>query len=94
MYIYIQPQTEGTLQYATTWMKLESPMLSKTSQRRTNSVFHHLYVESKSKNSQKQRTRGGNWRSLGKWLKVIQKWKLPAIRKHFHICSLKCQRRK
>lgn len=51
MYIYIQPQTEGTLQYATTWMKLESPMLSKTSQRRTNSVFHHLYVESKSKNS-------------------------------------------
>ena len=33
--------------FATTWMDLEGIMLSKISQRKTNTVRSHLYVESK-----------------------------------------------
>ena len=35
------------LPFAATWMEIESNMLSKISQRKTNTVQYHLYVESK-----------------------------------------------
>ena len=35
--------------FAATWMDLEGILLSETSQRKTNSVYYHLLVESKSK---------------------------------------------
>ena len=35
------------LSFETTWMDLEGTMLSEISQRRTNTVCYHLYVESK-----------------------------------------------
>ena len=37
------------LSFATTWMDLEIIMLSEISQRMTNTVCFHLYVESKNK---------------------------------------------
>ena len=55
IYIYIYIYTEILLSYkkecilpfATTWMELEGIMFSEISQRKTNSVCYHLYVESK-----------------------------------------------
>ena len=38
------------LPFAATWMDLEGIMLSETSQRKTNSVWYHLYVKSKNYN--------------------------------------------
>ena len=38
------------LPFATTWMELERIMLSEISQRKTNIVCYHLYVESKKEN--------------------------------------------
>ena len=35
------------LPFATTWMDLESIMFSEISQRKTNTLCYHLYVESK-----------------------------------------------
>ena len=35
------------LPFATTWMDLENIMLSETSQRKTNTVWYNLYMESK-----------------------------------------------
>ena len=35
------------LPFATTWMDLESIMLSEISQRKTNTLCYHLYMESK-----------------------------------------------
>ena len=35
------------LSYATTWMNLEGIMLSEISQRKTNTILYHLYMESK-----------------------------------------------
>ena len=34
---------------AATWVQLEIIVLSKVSQRKTNTIWHHLYVESKNK---------------------------------------------
>ena len=36
--------------FAATWMDLEGIMLSEISQKKTNTVWHHLYVESKKYN--------------------------------------------
>ena len=38
---------KGILPFVTTWMSLESIVLSEISQRKTNTVCPHLYVESK-----------------------------------------------
>ena len=35
--------------FAATWMDLEGTMLSEISQRKTNTVYYHLFVESKNK---------------------------------------------
>ena len=44
------------LPFATTWKELKGIMLSKISQRKTNSTQYHLYAESlKNQNSHKQR---------------------------------------
>ena len=40
------------LPFAATWMDLEGIMLSEISQRKTNTVWYHLYVESKKYNKQ------------------------------------------
>ena len=36
--------------FAATWMDLEGIMLSEISQKKTNTVWHHLYAESKKYN--------------------------------------------
>ena len=38
------------LPFATAWMDLESIMFSEISQRKTNTMWFHLYVESKEQN--------------------------------------------
>ena len=35
------------LPFAATWMDLEIIILSKVNQRKTNTIYYHLYVESK-----------------------------------------------
>ena len=40
-------QKKDILPFATTWMNLEGVMLSEISQRKTNPVCYHLYMESK-----------------------------------------------
>ena len=53
VYIYIyngillSHKKNEILSFAITWIDLESIMLTKLSQRKTNSVCFHLYVESK-----------------------------------------------
>ena len=43
-----QPLKKNGIQpFTTTWMDLEGIMLSEISQRKTNAVCYHLYVESK-----------------------------------------------
>ena len=37
--------------FVTTWMDLKAIMLSEISQRKINSAWHHLYMESKTKQS-------------------------------------------
>ena len=50
--IVIQPQKKKEIlpQHETAWMDLESIMLNKISQRKTNTGLSHLYVESKQTN--------------------------------------------
>ena len=68
----------------TTWMDLESIMLSEISQRKTDTVRSHLYVKSRKQNNMKtdsqiQRTNvvakwkgsGSGWRKLVKGIKSI-----------------------
>ena len=45
------------LPFATTWMNLEDIMLSEISQKKANTAWYHLYVESKKKKSQTHRNR-------------------------------------
>ena len=46
--ILLSYKTNEMLPFATTWMDIESIMLSETSQmRKTNTIWFHLYVESK-----------------------------------------------
>ena len=50
VYIYTQWRTthkSKILPLAATWMDLEGIMLSEVTQRKTNTVWYHLYVESK-----------------------------------------------
>ena len=39
--------------FATTWIDLEGIVLSETSQRKTNTIWFHLYAESKTETKQK-----------------------------------------
>ena len=57
LYIYIYIHTHNgillshkkseILSFATTWMDVEITILSEISQRKTNIIWYHLYVESK-----------------------------------------------
>lgn len=40
---------EDILSFVTTWVDLEYIKLSQVNQRKTSTVWHHLYVESKAK---------------------------------------------
>ena len=68
-------------------MKFEGIMLSEKSQRKTNTVWSHLYMKSKkTKQKQTQKEKSDLWlpevegRVRGKWRKVIKRLKLSAIR--------------
>ena len=47
MECYSAIKKEWHLRFATTWMDLQGIMLSEISQRKTNTLCYHLYVESK-----------------------------------------------
>ena len=68
MYIYnrtlLSHEKDEILPFATTWMKLESIMLSEISQRRTN-IWFHSYVELKN-NSKANEERGEKARQTEK----------------------------
>ena len=49
---YSAIEKNSILLFATTWMDLEGIMLSSPSQRKTNTVGNHLFVESKNYNKQ------------------------------------------
>ena len=56
VYIYIYREREilaikktELMPFATTWMDLETVILSEVRQRKTNIIGYHLYVESKKK---------------------------------------------
>ena len=63
--IWLQEKSEsaagkkGVLPFSTTWIKLESIMLSELSQtkKKTNTIWYHVYVESK--NAKLIETEGG-----------------------------------
>ena len=44
MEYYSAIKKDGSLPFAATWADLEGIMLNKTSQRKTKSVWYHLYV--------------------------------------------------
>ena len=50
MEYYTAIKKNDILPFAATWMDLEGIMLSEMSQRKTNTVWSHLYVESKKYN--------------------------------------------
>ena len=50
MEYYSAIKKNETLPFAAMWMDLEGIMLSEISQRKTNTVWYHLYVESKKYN--------------------------------------------
>ena len=43
---YSAIKMNGIMPFAVTWMDLETVILSEVSQRKTNVIWHHLYVES------------------------------------------------
>ena len=45
--ILLSHKKNEILSFAKTWMDLESVTLSEISQTKTNTLYHHLYVESK-----------------------------------------------
>ena len=47
MEYYLAPEKNEILQFVTAWIELEDIMLSEISQRKTNTVCFHLYVEAK-----------------------------------------------
>ena len=54
------------MQFATTWMDLKIVLLSEVSQRKTNIIWYHLYVESKRRaqmnlSTKQKRGHGGEW---------------------------------
>ena len=51
MEYYSAKQNNEMLPFATTWMDLEDIMLNEINQRKTNTVWYHLYVESKNTTS-------------------------------------------
>ena len=57
MEYYSAMRKKETLPFVTTWMDLEGIMLSEISQRgKTNTAWHHLYVESKEKSQTHRNT--------------------------------------
>ena len=56
---YNSTRKKKILPFATTWMDPEGIMLSEISQRKTNTVWYHLYVNLKKPYLQKQRDNGG-----------------------------------
>ena len=53
------------MSFTTTWMQLEIITLSEVNQRKTNPIWHHLYVESKIWHK-------GNYVQNKNWLIVIE----------------------
>ena len=51
MEYYSALKNNEILPFAATWMDLEGIVLSEISQRKTNTVWYHLYVESKKYNT-------------------------------------------
>ena len=64
-YIYIMEyysiiRKNEILPFAATWMDLKGVMPSEISQRKTNTVWYHLYVESKKKYNKLMNTKKGS----------------------------------
>jgi len=69
MEYYLAIREMEVLPLKTTWMDLEGIMLSEISQRRTNTIWSHLYVKSKTAKlieteSGMMITRGRGWEEL------------------------------
>ena len=47
MEYYLAIKKNQIMQFAATWMELESLILSEVSQKETEAILYHLYVESK-----------------------------------------------
>ena len=58
--ILLSHKNNEILQFAITWMHLEGIMLKEISQRKTNTVWFHLYVESTKQNRNSHRLREQN----------------------------------
>ena len=56
MEYYLAIKKNEILPFATVWMDLEDLMLSEVSQRKTNTIWYHLYVESKGQYKQTNKT--------------------------------------
>ena len=57
MEYYSTIKKNGILPSVTTWMDLEGAMLNERSQRKTNTVCFHLYVETKKQNKRSNITK-------------------------------------
>ena len=90
---YLAVKENDILPFVTAWVDLEGVMLSEISQRKTNTIWFHLNVESKIQNKQtrqkqthryRERTdghqTGENWRRWVKKVKGLKMYKLPVIK--------------
>ena len=57
MEYYSAIKKNGILTFVTTWIDLESIMLSEICQKKTNTIWSYLCVESKNQNKQKPKTK-------------------------------------
>ena len=82
--ILLSHKMNKILLFVTRWVDLEGIMLNEISQRKTNIVWSHLYVECKNTKKLRQNVesilvvaRGGGW---AEWVKGIQRYqKTPLI---------------
>ena len=72
MEFYLAIKKNEILPFAATWMDLENIILSEVSQRKTNTLCYHLYVESKKNNTNKSIYKTETDLDIGKKLVVTE----------------------
>ena len=102
MEYYSALKNNEILPFAATWMDLEGIVLSEISQRKTNTVWYHLYVESKKYNklvniikkpTHREQTSGYQWEGergnirVGEW-EVHTPWLQTILQSYSHQNSM------
>ena len=91
--ILLSHKKNEIMPFAATWMDLEGIMLSEISQRKTNTVWYHLYMESKKCNrlvnitkrkkthGYREQTSGYQWEEgRGRGIIGVEDWEVQTIR--------------